>query len=405
MKRKKIISFLLACFFTVAMPLNTLLTVTAASVDMSPSAVIPDGIYYIKNKQLGVYLQVNDDDAPNYSTVSEFMELHSYDGGDYQKWRITHTSNGYYKIANVKSGYVLCVTSANAEIDGAPIIQQSYASISRKRWRIECVNGDQWKLYLKSSEGTNLCMAAGDAATGFEWITSGRNVLQRAYTDDSNYKDTWVLEPVSTDMNVVLYGIPDEVNNHDHSSALENIATDLSTLSDVSTYVMTDYSTSQNCAGTLHMANVFVSHSHGGYTNYSSGGLSRTYIYLDEDNTEILNSHYNSAAAGSCYLSGDYSNLDLALFIGCYTGQGGDGARNLPSRIVELGTTAAIGFTDEIICSEANTWVEIFFDCLQSGWSINEAITECRDHVTDTDLHTPTACGQLGLILHDLYNP
>lgn len=221
----------MAIVFMTALPINSSFAVspsdiifaaagtTSATVNMSPSAVVPDGIYYIKNKQLGGYLQVNDGDAPNYSTINEFMELHSFDGGDYQKWQITHTSDGYYKIANVKSGYVLCVTSADAEVDGASIIQQSYTGISRKRWRIECVNGDQWKFYLKSSEGTNLCMAAGDAV--IESIVSGRNVLQRAYTDNSNYKDTWVLEPVSTNTNVVLYGIPDEVNGHDHASALE----------------------------------------------------------------------------------------------------------------------------------------------------------------------------------------
>ena len=114
MKHRRLLSFILAIVFMTALPINSSFAVspsdiifaaagtTSATVNMSPSAVVPDGIYYIKNKQLGGYLQVNDGDAPNYSTINEFMELHSFDGGDYQKWQITHTSDGYYKIANVK---------------------------------------------------------------------------------------------------------------------------------------------------------------------------------------------------------------------------------------------------------------------------------------------------------------
>ena len=56
----------------------------------------------------------------------------------------------------------------------------------------------------------------------------------------------------------------------------------------------------------------------------------------------------------------DYSNIDLALFIGCNTAYGGEGNRNIATRIVELGAKASIGFAESIGCSAANSCTTFF---------------------------------------------
>ena len=61
------------------------------------------------------------------------------------------------------------------------------------------------------------------------------------------------------------------------------------------------------------------------------------------------------------------------MFIGCDTGEGGVGGKNLPSVAVEQGAETAIGFTDTIYCTTANNWTKEFFSLWDSGYSVEMA--------------------------------
>lgn len=90
----------------------------------------------------------------------------------------------------------------------------------------------------------------------------------------------------------------------------------------------------------------------------------------------------------------DYSNIDIALFIGCKTAYGGRGQKNLPSAIVEYGATAAVGFSDEIDCVAANAWTVNFYTKMLEGMTLEKAVKyACEQASADSGLKSAVVCG------------
>ena len=151
------------------------------------------------------------------------------------------------------------------------------------------------------------------------------------------------------------------------------------------------------CFGTKNTSNVFVFRGHGVKIVSSNGAVLSTGILLREGsqkNQQRLFSHYSSNIGTNCdflEINDDFSNLDLAVFIGCETGAGGPGGNNLPTRFVELGAKAAIGFKNVISCDDANTWSNEFFHCMNSvttTYTLKEAVSE--------------ACSESGISIYDI---
>ncbi len=89
------------------------------------------------------------------------------------------------------------------------------------------------------------------------------------------------------------------------------------------------------------------------------------------------------------------TNMDLVMFIGCRTAQGGEGECNLPTVAVECGARTAIGFEEPIYSSEIDTWVTLFFDAISEGKTISQAIMEVNDAKdwSGYGLDTSVICG------------
>lgn len=155
--------------------------------------VIDEGAYYFKNKEVGKYMQIDDNDEPDYSTSGELMELWDFDGGDYQKWNLIHLNDGYYKIISFKSGMALSVQSGCENDSAKALVQESYSDVGRKQWKITKSSSGAYVLRPKSGESydTDWCMCAGNQ---FLWVTDGLNVEQRSYDNNDIYKDEWELE-------------------------------------------------------------------------------------------------------------------------------------------------------------------------------------------------------------------
>lgn len=154
--------------------------------------VVDEGVYFIKNKEVGKYMQIDDNASPQYDENGAKMELWDFDGGDYQKWNLIHVGDGYYKLISVKSGLALSVQSGETNSDEQYLIQDTNSSLSRKKWKITKSSSGAYVFRPQSGESyaTDWSMCAGDQ---FLWITDGLNVEQKAYTNDSNYKDEWIL--------------------------------------------------------------------------------------------------------------------------------------------------------------------------------------------------------------------
>lgn len=154
---------------------------------------LAEGMYFIKNKEIGKYMQIDNDDEPGHNTSGSIMELWGYDGGDYQKWNVIYIGNGYYTISSVKSGLALSVPSGSTDDSEVALVQESYSSTSRMMWKITKLSTGSYVLRPKSGEDydSDWCMCAGNQFLG---VTDGLNVEQRTYDDNDIYKDEWFFE-------------------------------------------------------------------------------------------------------------------------------------------------------------------------------------------------------------------
>lgn len=136
----------------------------------------------------------NNDSGNNFGTNGAFMELWGYSGKDERRWRFTYLNNGYYKIESVISGKVLAVKAGSENVDGEALIQENYSGATRQQWNLEKLS-TSYVLRARSSDSSrppnDWCMCAGANVLG---ISAGLNVEQRRRSDDSDYKDEWVIE-------------------------------------------------------------------------------------------------------------------------------------------------------------------------------------------------------------------
>ncbi len=347
------------------------------SYDFQATLVVDEGSYFIKNKDTETYVQIDDDDEPNYNTNGSLLELWDFDGEEYQRWEFIHIQDGYYKIISEKSGLAICVQSSYLNTDEEALIQEPYSDLSRKKWKITKSSSGAYILRPKSKESynTDWCMCAGDQ---FLWIDSGLNVEQSVYNNDDNYKDEWVLELLD-EFKVIFYGISN--SGHDHSSCLTDVKADLHDAGFNNVALKTGAINSSVCLANLKGSSVFTSRSHGhlivwnGTTIAASTGI----VLNDEEETRMvaLYSHpYDNMTLGSTSITtaDSFDGLNMALFIGCETAYDGTTGRNLPAIVVTQGAKVTVGFSDTINCNDANEWTEDFYLYLIEGHTVQESV-------------------------------
>ena len=182
--------------------------------------------------------------------------------------------------------------------------------------------------------------------------------------------------------NVILLGIPDEDTNssHDHSTVFTTITPYIQTrgLTRNIYYGDTTAATVESYLDN-NQNSVFVSRSHG--TKMVDDFVGNEMIVMTGI---VVNSQTGEYLSNRNMISSlDLSNLKLAVFCGCETAYGGEGANNLPTVVVQKGAATAIGFTQSITCADANTWTERFFYYMSLGYSVQ---TACNTIKKSTDI-------------------
>ena len=154
-----------------------------------------DGVYFIKNKQLDKFVQpVGGATSGNNANI----ELRDFSGNSEQKWVVTSLGNGYYKIANQSTGYVLAVPD-NSLTQNLRLTQSGYTGATGQKWRIYMTTYCGFAIKPKSannssdgSDWTNLVMSINDGNDG-----NGAQVAQRGYAYNDSFKDEWYLVPTT----------------------------------------------------------------------------------------------------------------------------------------------------------------------------------------------------------------
>ncbi|MBO4860889.1 MAG: Ig-like domain-containing protein [Clostridia bacterium] len=174
--------------------------------------VLRDGVYYIESKEYSMYLQIDDDEGPNYSTENAITEVWPFDGNNYQRWQITHRGNGYYSIISPISGKVLSIDADELYSTDESVILQTYQGLDRQLWKITKNASGSFKIKAKSSEpytDDDLVMAVGSPNI---FGPEGTDVEQRLFYIDDDYKDEWLfiryigtLNYWNSDSNIIAY--------------------------------------------------------------------------------------------------------------------------------------------------------------------------------------------------------
>lgn len=306
--------------------------------------VIDEGIYFFKNKEVGKYMQIDDNDGSAYDTSGAIMELWGFDGGDYQKWQLIHVGDGYYKILSVKSGMALCVPSGSTNEDGVALIQQSYSNLSRKKWKITKSTSGAYILRPKSGESydTDWCMCAGDQ---FLWITDGLNVEQKAYVNNDSYKDEWVLELSRDSNDSAFIALPETYDRSSFFATAIAYLENIGYMDNFDNHATVSAGMSQDdFLDHLRCSKITLVRTHGSETSISLTGDSLT-------RNELLALPSDTLA---------YS--ELIIYGACLTASGGASGANLVAATVSAGARTVIGFENSVYSGACNSWCTKFFE-------------------------------------------
>ncbi len=353
---------------------------------------IEDGQYFIKNVRLDNYTQLDDDGGV-------IVEAWGFDGNDEQRWDITYVGEGYYKITCVSGGKA--ITVVDTEHANVALEVSEYIGTNTQKWRIEQLDNGNFKIMPKVAIDANIdwSMAVGEGIGA-----DGRNIEYRNYSNLNNQeKGQWELETYS----VVFYGISNF--GHDHSSALNNVKGQLADVGIDAVAFKEGNFAALDCKEDLLKYDVFTSRSHGQLVvsgSDSSIVVATGIVLNDEEEFEdksILFSHYcfDESTFENISVQDNFSEVRIAMFIACHTAKGGAGANNLPTRVVEQGATAAIGFEEEILCSEANEWTKLVYKQLILGETLKDAVeTACDRFSKESNIQSVVICGDENITLY-----
>ena len=210
-----------------------------------------------------------------------------------------------------------------------------------------------------------------------------------------------------------LLGIPAvDINtglDHDHSSCLQAIGTELEDIDYTPVYKFTTPTVATlNSTFNSVYTKIFVSRSHGQHIVDSNLDSVLTFIYLsdvEEDypfngtvaqQTAFANTYgYTSNNVANC----DLSAKKIVLFVGCNTGYlntGETAPSNLPYKAYLAGAHFAVGFKYSIDCQKANDWTEEFFhEMIENGKTTGQTMTylSTLNKYIGSGLDQPYYCG------------
>ena len=316
---------------------------------------IPEGTYFIRNKKLGNYLQI--DDNVSASESNAIMELWEFDGKNYQRWVFTHLGDGYYSIVSAASALALSVQADDVNIGDKSIVQQHYTGDSRQKWKIAISEGGSYILRPQSGESyaTDWCLSAG---TGIG--NNGRNVEHREYTDNNDAKDQWELF-LRFDMRYKLLALNEDEKPRNYY--FNEVSTIIYNHFEKETY--TDFYeelSKSDVSRMLSDSDIFVVHTHGKKNGFM-----------------IANSTYITMADIKKI---DLGGLRFALLLTCHTGADFDESHiedNQPENIIEQmvcsGAQTVVGFSEATAIGDCNRFAISFFDAtVNNGNTVKEAM-------------------------------
>lgn len=143
---------------------------------------MPDGVYYIKNQNVGYALDVADGSL--YAGAN--VQLYSLNRTNAQKWKITHDSTGYVSFQNVGSGMYLTASGSGRT---ANVYQQRQTNDYNQKWIVMFDNNQN--LRIVSALNSTMVLDVKDGK-----IRRCSNI--QLYTSNNSNAQKWVFEFINT---------------------------------------------------------------------------------------------------------------------------------------------------------------------------------------------------------------
>lgn len=141
-----------------------------------------DGVYYIKNQNVGFALDVADGSLYGGANV----QLYSLNKTNAQKWKITHDSTGYVSFQNVGSGMYLTASGSGIT---ANVYQQKQTNDYNQKWIVMFDNNQN--LRIVSALNSTMVLDVKDGK-----IRRCSNI--QLYTSNNTNAQKWVFEYINT---------------------------------------------------------------------------------------------------------------------------------------------------------------------------------------------------------------
>ena len=141
-----------------------------------------DGVYYIKNQNVGFALDVADGSLYGGANV----QLYTTNRTNAQKWKITHDSTGYVSFQNVGSGMYLTASGSGRT---ANVYQQKQTNGYNQKWIVMFDNNQN--LRIVSALNSTMVLDVKDGK-----IHRSSNI--QLYTSNNTNAQKWVFEYINT---------------------------------------------------------------------------------------------------------------------------------------------------------------------------------------------------------------
>lgn len=151
---------------------------TCNALASTNKGLMPNGVYYIKNQNKNFSLDVQN----NSLYAGGNVWLYSLNKSNFQKWKISHDSQGYVLFENVGSGMYLAVSGSN-------VVQQKKSNDYNQKWIIKY--DANHNLRIVSATNSN---SAVDISNGS--VKNGSNI--QIYTANNTAAQKWVFEYINT---------------------------------------------------------------------------------------------------------------------------------------------------------------------------------------------------------------
>lgn len=333
-------------------------TFTGDNVYFNLTAIFSNNKYLIANAENQLILEQNDNLSLSYDI-----------GSNTQKWSLIFseivTSDGFYgSIYSIQNGSGNCIAIGEQGVGIEP-----YTDSQNQLWRIIPTEANRFLICSLNSYSATLASEYNDKGRFY-----GAELA--SYTNDNDYSDEWKIIECTND--ITMLGITD-IAPHDHRSCFFDVIDNNTVPGKVgANIVITDSISKTECIELIKNSKVFISRSHGNTESNSSQ------IYLG-NNTTLTGNDLNGQ---------NLQNVDLILFVGCYTAGNGSSVQGqyLTENAVNAGAKCAIGFSGEISCNAANFWTKQFMYYYSLGYSpaaCNEAINNYLENERNNNRPLP----------------